>query len=85
MAEPLHLLIVDDAPEHARMVEAIIRSGEAWPDARIRIAVTYDQAIEALAEPFDVAFFDVPVFVFVIPSVLCWIFPVQSVTVYPTE
>jgi PAS domain S-box-containing protein len=59
MAEPLRLLIVDDAPEHARMVEEFVRAGDAWPDARIRIAISYAEALGALkAQPFDVAFFD---------------------------
>jgi len=59
MAEPLRLLIVDDAPEHARMVEEFVRAGGAWPDARIRIAVSYAEALGALkGQPFDVAFFD---------------------------
>jgi len=59
MAEPLRLLIVDDAPEHARMVEEFVRAGDAWPDARIRIAASYAEALDALtAHPFDVAFFD---------------------------
>jgi PAS domain S-box-containing protein len=59
MADRLRLLIVDDAPEHARMVEAFIRSGDACPDADVRIAASYDEAIQAFTEPrFDVAFFD---------------------------
>src|SRR3954447_1487241 len=59
MAEPLRLLVVDDAPEHARMVEDFIRSGDEFPDAHIRIATSYEQALAAFAEErFDVAFFD---------------------------
>jgi two-component system, cell cycle sensor histidine kinase and response regulator CckA len=59
MAEPLRLLVVDDAPEHARMVEDFIRSGDEFPDAHIRIATSYDQALAAFADDrFDVAFFD---------------------------
>src|SRR3954469_15387164 len=59
MADPLRLLVVDDAPEHARRVEEFVRSGEAWPDAAIRIAISYDEALAAFAEQtFDVAFFD---------------------------
>ena len=59
MAEPLRLLVVDDAPEHARMVEEFIRSSDAWPDIQVRIATSYDAALEAFArESFDLAFFD---------------------------
>jgi two-component system cell cycle sensor histidine kinase/response regulator CckA len=59
MAEPLRLLIVDDAPEHARMVEEFIRAGDAWADAEIRIAISHADALGALtSQPFDVAFFD---------------------------
>src|ERR1700704_5249355 len=59
MAEPLRLLIVDDAPEHARMVEELIRAGDGFPDATVRIAISYDEALTAFAEQkFDVAFFD---------------------------
>ena len=49
MAEPLRLLVVDDAPEHARMVEGFIRASDAWPDARVRIATSYDAAPAAFA------------------------------------
>src|SRR4051794_1273832 len=59
MSPPLRLLVVDDAPEHARMVEAFIQSGEAWPDADVRIAISYDEALDAFSRgSFDVAFFD---------------------------
>ena len=59
MAEPIRLLVVDDALEHARMVEQFIRSSDAWADADIRIAVSYDEALDAFrAREFDVAFFD---------------------------
>lgn len=59
MAEPLRLLIVDDAPEHARMVEEFIRAGDGFPDAKVRIATSYDEGLAAFAaQPFDVAFFD---------------------------
>src|SRR4051812_38639324 len=59
MPEPLRILVVDDAPEHARMVEEFIRSGDGWPDAIVSIAVTYDEALAVLrARTFDVAFFD---------------------------
>src|SRR3954465_10355421 len=59
MAEALRLLVVDDAPEHARMVEDFIRRGDEFPDAHIRIATSYEQALAAFAEErFDVALFD---------------------------
>ena len=59
MAEPIRLLVVDDALEHARMVEEFIRSSDAWADADVRIAVSYDEALDAFkAREFDVAFFD---------------------------
>ena len=59
MADPLRLLVVDDTPEHARMVEEFIRSGETWPDAVVRIAISYEEALAAFNEPrFDVAVFD---------------------------
>ena len=48
MAEPLRLLVVDDAPEHARMVEEFIRASDAWANASIRIATSYDQALRRL-------------------------------------
>ena len=59
MAEPLRLLVVDDAPEHAQMVEEFIRSTATWADARVRIATSYEEALAAFREqPFDIAFFD---------------------------
>jgi PAS domain S-box-containing protein len=59
LAEPLRLLVVDDAPEHARMVEEFIRSTDAWANASVRIATSYDEALRAFKEQtFDVAFFD---------------------------
>src|SRR5258708_26695077 len=59
MAEPLRLLVVDDAREHAQMVAEFIRSGEAWADADIIVADSYDQALAAFKrQTFDVALFD---------------------------
>ena len=59
MAEPLRLLVVDDAPEHARMVEEFVRFSETWADADVRTAVSYDEALGAFAErSFDIAVFD---------------------------
>src|SRR5471030_258563 len=60
MPEPLRLLVVDAAREHAQMVVAFIRVGATWPDADVQIAVSYDEALLAFdAQSFDVAFFDV--------------------------
>ena len=57
--DPLRLLVVDDAIEHAQMVVEFLRSGDGWPNADMEIAVSYEQALEAFAAgPFDVAFFD---------------------------
>jgi two-component system cell cycle sensor histidine kinase/response regulator CckA len=59
MADPIRLLVVDDALEYARMVEDFLRSGGAWHDATVRIATSYDEALRAFKEqPFDVAIFD---------------------------
>src|SRR4029077_16196783 len=41
------------------MVEEFIRSTDAWADASVRIATSYDEALRAFKEQtFDVAFFD---------------------------
>jgi PAS domain S-box-containing protein len=41
------------------MVEAFIRATEVWADARVQIAISYDEALAAFAaQPFDIAFFD---------------------------
>ena len=59
MADPLRILVVDDTPDHAQMVEAFIRLGDGWPDADVRTAFSYDEALRAFAVGiFDVAFFD---------------------------
>ncbi|HEV8236112.1 MAG TPA: response regulator, partial [Gemmatimonadaceae bacterium] len=59
MTQPLRLLVVDDVPEHARMVEDLIRTSDSWAAADVRIAVNYDAALRMLVEErFDVAFFD---------------------------
>jgi PAS domain S-box-containing protein len=59
MDQPLRLLIVDDAIEYAQMVVELLRSSEAWRDAEIAIAGSYDEALQGLeARPYDVAFFD---------------------------
>ena len=59
MPEPLRLLVVDDAIEHAHMVVEFLRSGDAWPDAAMKIAGSYDEALDAFTtQPFDVAIVD---------------------------
>jgi two-component system cell cycle sensor histidine kinase/response regulator CckA len=59
MSQPIRLLVVDDAIEHAEMVVAFLQSSEAWPDAETKIAGSYDEALKAFAEQtFDVALFD---------------------------
>jgi two-component system, cell cycle sensor histidine kinase and response regulator CckA len=59
MAEPIRLLVVDDAPEHARMVEEFIHSSDAWATADVRLAFSYEDAPRACAAmPFDIAIFD---------------------------
>jgi len=59
VANPLRLLVVDDEIAHAEMVVAFLRSGEGWPGADMKIATSYDDALDAFAaQPFDVAFFD---------------------------
>ena len=41
------------------MVEEFIHSTDAWADASVRIATSYDEALDAFKEQqFDVAFFD---------------------------
>src|SRR4051794_18705082 len=59
MAQPLRLLVVDDAIEHAQMVVEFLRFGGAWPEAVTQIAESYDTALAAfIAQPFDVAIVD---------------------------
>jgi two-component system cell cycle sensor histidine kinase/response regulator CckA len=59
MPDPLRLLVVDDAIEHAQMVVEFLRSGDAWPDAAMQIAESYDQALQLfITQPFDVAIVD---------------------------
>jgi len=59
MTQPLRLLVVDDMPDHARMVEDLIRTSDSWATADVRIAVNYDAALRVLVEQrFDVAVFD---------------------------
>jgi PAS domain S-box-containing protein len=55
----VRILVVDDAAEHARMVVEFLRASNAWPQAEIAIAATYDEALAMLtSKPFDVAVLD---------------------------
>jgi two-component system, cell cycle sensor histidine kinase and response regulator CckA len=59
MADPIHILIVDDAPEHAEMVKQFIHMSGPWSDATIDTSSTYDGALKKLRTAvYDVAFFD---------------------------
>jgi PAS domain S-box-containing protein len=59
MSDPIRLLVVDDAPEHARMVEEFIHASGTWANAEVRLALNYEDALLACVEtPFDVAVFD---------------------------
>src|SRR4051812_17633117 len=60
MPEPLRILVVDDAVEHAHMVVEFLRSGEGWPDAAMKTASSYDEALQLFVTPppFDVAIVD---------------------------
>jgi len=59
MPDPIRVLVVDDDLAHAEMVVQFLRLTEAWSDAGIDTAPTYDQALDALTtKTYDVAFFD---------------------------
>jgi DNA-binding response OmpR family regulator len=59
MADPIRILVVDDALEHAQMVVEFLRVGDTWRDAAMETAGSYEEALDALStRPFDVAFFD---------------------------
>src|SRR5438552_3179557 len=59
MTEPLRVLVVDDALEYAEMVVELLRSSDAWREARTETAGTYEAALAALStRPFDIAFVD---------------------------
>ena len=58
MADPIRVLVVDDALEHAQMVVELVRMG-AWSDAELQTAGSYEQALKLFQEhAYDVAFFD---------------------------
>jgi PAS domain S-box-containing protein len=59
MSEPIRILVVDDALEHAQMVVEFLRMNDTLGDATLEIAGSYEEALQALtAARFDVAFFD---------------------------
>ena len=59
MTYSLRFLVVDEAPARARRVEDFIRASGTWTNVDVRVAVSYDEALQALTDaPFDVAFFD---------------------------
>jgi hypothetical protein len=59
MSDPIRVLIVDDALEHAEMVAEFLRMSETWGNGTFKTAGSYEQALRlAQDEPFDVAFFD---------------------------
>jgi len=59
MPDPIRVLVVDDDLSHAEMVVQFLRLSEAWADADVETAPTYDQALLRLTTAtYDVAFFD---------------------------
>ena len=59
MADPIRVLVVDDALEYAQMVVEFLRMLEPWRNAHYKTAGSYEEALQAFdAERFDVAFFD---------------------------
>jgi PAS domain S-box-containing protein len=55
----MKILVVDDAVDHAQMVVEFLRASNAWPDAEIAVAASYDQALAAMiATRYDVALLD---------------------------
>ena len=59
MAQPIRILVVDDAREHAEMVLDFLRMSEGLSGAVMKTAGSYDGALrELLADDYDVAFFD---------------------------
>jgi len=59
MSDRIKILVVDDDRDHARMVWQFLHLSEAWRDAHIDIATTYEDALEGLrTNALDVAFID---------------------------
>src|SRR5262245_36058751 len=59
MSEPIRILVVDDALEHAQMVVEFLRMDDSLRTAILKTAGSYEEAMRALtAERFEVAFFD---------------------------
>jgi PAS domain S-box-containing protein len=59
MPEPVRILVVDDAVEHAQMVVEFLRMSDSLRDGTMKMASGYEQALRALeTERFDVALFD---------------------------
>ena len=59
MADPIRILVVDDALDHAQMVVEFLRMTEGFGDATAQTAGSYEEALRAMrANGFDVAFFD---------------------------
>ena len=59
MPDPLRLLVVDDDRDYARLVSEFLHLSEAWPDAQVDVATTYEDGLRALtADRLDVAFVD---------------------------
>ena len=57
--DPVRVLVVDDALEHAQMVVEFLRTIDTWRDATFKTSGAYEPALKLLTtERFDVAFFD---------------------------
>jgi len=58
-ADRLHLLIVDDDADHARMVAEFVRASGGWPGADIRTSLTYEHGLDEVTKgPVDIALVD---------------------------
>jgi PAS domain S-box-containing protein len=59
MPDPIRVLVVDDDLAHADMVVQFLRLTEAWADAAVDTAPSYEHALKALTTKiYDVAFVD---------------------------
>src|SRR5258708_10355794 len=59
MSDPIRVLVVDDDLAHAEMVVQFLRLTDAWADAAVDTAPSYDHALTALTtKTYDVAFVD---------------------------